>query len=452
MCLNPQVILNPYNHSFYEVPCRHCLDCLLDKSALYARMLLGYKHFNSKQMLFVSLSYDNSHVPYLRFSDIKNFFDFGTVPTVHRDHDEYVFKSHGKWKVKNKFNTETYFRFPSKLKESDCSSLPPLVKTHRGNNITYFPDRIGVLDNYDVQKLFKCLRHHIKFTYYVVGEYGENTFRPHWHILFYISKDDSLFKLKSLIRRYWRKCSPANIKLLSYSHVEKYLTMYVTKVANLPSSLFHLQKSFAFYSREVGRSLPYRWYILDSTLHFVSRNKEGQVQTLLPSSRDANILFPVAKQSGKPLMWYNIFSSFFVEPKKQRSLRGFTRYTSYEPFYKFFKSPVYRPQIRYLQVKRFKFSYLTLSNLIDYSIAAQEFHTKLASQRLRDYLMESPTVYSDHKLDSLVQLTFQRDYGFKPSHEVRYFLRNYKINHQRKYDDLKKFHIQQHLNKISYGY
>lgn len=92
-----------------------------------------------------------------------------------------------------------------------------------------------------------------------------------------------------------------------------------------------------------------------------------------------------------------------------------------------------------------------MSNLYDYSIRADEFSRKLASQQLRDYLSDSPTVYSDHKLDSLIQLTFLRDYGFKPSHQVRYFLRHYREQNQPNLEPLKQFRFKLHLNSKIYG-
>jgi hypothetical protein len=168
--------------------------------------------------------------------------------------------------------------------------------------------------------------------------------------------------------------------------------------------------------------------MLSSDLHYYRVDKNGLVNKFLPNKRQFNILFPIVKNSRVPLTWSTIFQSFFVTPKKLR----------------------YR-STRFDRIHKDYHRLDNLSNLYDYSIRADEFSRKLASQQLRDYLEESPTVYSDHKLESLIQLTFQRDYGFKPSHYINYFLRHYREQNKPNLEPLNQFRFKLHLNSKIYG-
>lgn len=44
---------------------------------------------------------------------------------------------------------------------------------------------VKVLRKVDLQQFIKSLRYYSKFRYFAVGEYGERTFRPHYHILIF---------------------------------------------------------------------------------------------------------------------------------------------------------------------------------------------------------------------------------------------------------------------------
>lgn len=430
MCTTPFQIINRSNGSLYEVDCRKCDECLYSRSRMLFNMLMDYKSYKRKQ-LFITLTYSNGYVPYLRFDELNQFFETGVVPMVHRDFDLYHFVSHGVDKFKYYLDRKVPFRYPQKLRFDDVQSLPPLVKSHpKGYLPSFYDDRVGILDNSDIQKFFKLLRHHIDFTYYVVGEYGTNKklFRPHWHVLLFVPNDTNLDSLEELIRCIWFRCNPEQIKFLRTVAIEKYLSLYISKVSKYSPGLWSLQNRFTYYSCEVGRACSLTLSMLSSDLHYYRVDKNGLVNRYLPNKRQFNILFPIVKNSYVPLTWSTIFQSFFVTPKK-------LRYRS---------SRFDRIHIDYHRLDN-------LSNLYDYSIRVDEFSRKLASQQLRDYLEELPTVYSDHKLESLIQLTFLRDYGFKPSQQVNYFLRHYREQNKPNLEPLKQFRFKLHLNSKIYG-
>lgn len=117
---------------FDEIPCGHCIGCRLDYSRRWAdRLMLEMKYHQNNY--FVTLTYDDSHVPVIYTSD--------------NDKDVRL-----------------------------------------------------TLDKRDVQLFLKRLRktQDTKIRYYLSGEYGEGTFRPHYHaIIFGLKVDDLKFYKKN---------------------------------------------------------------------------------------------------------------------------------------------------------------------------------------------------------------------------------------------------------------
>lgn len=223
MCTNLKTIVNPYNHSLYEVECRKCLECLYNKSQRYMSILMANKSKDFNQ-IFVTLTYSNRFCPYLLRSELFNFLDTGEIPNIYRDYDIYHFVSHGIDKYNYYFNVKSSFKYCYKLDRQKVNSLPPLVKFHPlGSLPIFYDDRIGVLDYSDIQKLFKCLRHYFDFKYYVIGEYGSKAelFRPHWHILFYLPLSLNIDSFKELVSRYWFRSAKNQIKFLPANHIQQ---------------------------------------------------------------------------------------------------------------------------------------------------------------------------------------------------------------------------------------
>lgn len=117
-----------------QLPCRHCVGCRLDHSKSWAnRILLEQRYHDSSY--FVTLTYDDEHLPY----------GYGTD-----------------------------------------SSTGEIVSTH------------ATLVKADLQKFFKRLRKVTKqkISYYSAGEYGSQTFRPHYHCIIFGLKLDDLKQIR----------------------------------------------------------------------------------------------------------------------------------------------------------------------------------------------------------------------------------------------------------------
>ena len=136
--LNPGAIL---------IPCGKCIGCRLDYSRRWAdRMILELE--TAKKAIFLTLTYDDNHAHPCKYKDIVPYE--GYYP---QKKNEFL----------NEDGTLTVPEFYT-LDKRDCQLFMKRLRS-------YFPD--------------KNLR------YYLAGEYGEKTLRPHYHLILYgLSVDD----------------------------------------------------------------------------------------------------------------------------------------------------------------------------------------------------------------------------------------------------------------------
>lgn len=164
MCLSPITKLITLANGGKEVvtfPCGRCLECVAKYQNEWSlRLSEEAKHWQFA--IFVTLKYGNSRIP-LADVDISEHYDYITT---------------------------TLSRLPAnriggRYVTSDYEYLHPTA-----GNVRCVP----VLAKADIQTLFKRVRarltdYNIKdsnaFKYYVTGEYGPTTLRPHWHAIIY---------------------------------------------------------------------------------------------------------------------------------------------------------------------------------------------------------------------------------------------------------------------------
>lgn len=185
-----------------KVPCGHCIGCRLDKSREWAdRMMLELDH--SKTAVFLTLTYDNDHVPISMFND---------------------------------------------------------------DGIPYY-----TLDKRHPQLFLKRLRKYAcdkKLRFYLAGEYGDSTSRPHYHaIIFGLDFSDfpDLIHFGSNVFGQPYYTSAILERIWSYGFVSlapvswqtcAYVARYVTKKLNGPDSIVYEYRNcippFALMSRRPG--------------------------------------------------------------------------------------------------------------------------------------------------------------------------------------------------------
>lgn len=185
------------NQKVQTIPCGHCWACQLNYSAEWAtrNMLETLEH---DHCYFITLTYDDEHLPILEESKIKIKKDLGD----HYEFQEITFENDGTW---------------------ISGSL--------------WPDHVS--------KFVNSLRKHFEregitgIKYFYCGEYGTQTLRPHYHMLLYgvpldLSQNysyhiDNNFKehwKNPLIDKYWKygMHDIANVEWSSAAYVSRYCT------------------------------------------------------------------------------------------------------------------------------------------------------------------------------------------------------------------------------------
>lgn len=191
--------------SFVEIPCGHCIGCRLEYSRQWAnRLMLEASLYDSNY--FVTLTYDNENLP------------------------------------------ENYYGDPS----------------------SGVPIRNSTLVLRDVQLFLKRLRKAIepeKIRFYLCGEYGTKTMRPHYHAIIFglhlpvddltvykRSYNNDIYYNSDLLSRVWRKgfvvVSAVNWNTCAY--VSRYVTKKFTGPERCFYDNFNIRPPFAVMSRKPG--------------------------------------------------------------------------------------------------------------------------------------------------------------------------------------------------------
>lgn len=207
----------------YDIPCGKCIGCRLDYSRAWAaRCLLEMKQHESSY--FVTLTYDNDHVPLSTGKDPETGELFTTATLVKRDFQLFM----------KRLRKEYDLKYPNS-----------------------------------------------KIRFFAAGEYGEKYCRPHYHvILFGLKLDDLVFYQKSgdniLYTSKWlqdiwsepkKKKSdptiPIGMVVVGEANFETaaYIARYVTKKLNGPAAIVYddlgIVPEFSLMSRKPGIALKY---------------------------------------------------------------------------------------------------------------------------------------------------------------------------------------------------
>lgn len=194
-CLNPIHLKIDDSIKERVVPCGKCNACLV-RSRMEWACRLEYEDRQAKSSFFVTLSYDNDHLPVV----------------------EYV--------------------------EPDTGAC--------------FYN--GVVSKRDIQLFMKRLRKELdslgcKLRYYLISEYGPQTLRPHYHGLFFL---DSVVDHDSFHRACcsaWPLCRPERLTVDAVTAERiKYCTEYALTKNSIPS---YLEPNFRLMSRRPGIGASY---------------------------------------------------------------------------------------------------------------------------------------------------------------------------------------------------
>ena len=278
-CQFPKRIYNEFLGEYMHVPCGTCPSCRLSRQYKWVQRL-NQESKCHQYSIFFTLTYSEDFVPKLRYtgSDILEPENFPYYIELEEQLDD---KS---WKL---------------LDTDNCR----------------------VLSVRDVQLFVKRLRSNIKYTYenetnkkdtptfryYIVGEYGETTFRPHYHGILWFDSRWLADNFNVLFNKAWQKRAGngfVSIGRTDWSFVKdsaaSYVAQYLNSNYNLPKVLTSVKiRPFAISSRRppIGslfQSEPQILEIFHKGLTKISvPSQDGRPSTTTPLlSSFKNRLFP----------------------------------------------------------------------------------------------------------------------------------------------------------------
>lgn len=277
-CQHRSFITNKYTGKRIALDCGQC-DYCIHKKAQKASMRVKTAGSAFEHCWFVTLTYDNEHIPlfncevyYSEYDDVLSdsgvvygyekhsfvpvskycctdpqqlrhiYFTQvqGTVP-YNRESGQYE-------PVKDNwfFSMDAIRSFIAKTQSATPYGKDGELSRRYGNNL------IPYLNYVDVQNYIKRLRRHLdrytneKISFYVVGEYGPIHFRPHFHLLLFFNSQEIANVIRECHNKSW-KLGRSDIQR-SRGGCASYVASYVNSLASAPS-LYRSCRAFKPRSR-----------------------------------------------------------------------------------------------------------------------------------------------------------------------------------------------------------
>lgn len=237
-CQHRSFITNKYTGTRIAVDCGQC-DYCIHKRAKKASMRVKTAGSAFKYSYFVTLTYDNEHLPLMNcsvlHSDYEDVLDISG--DIHFGHEHHQFIPVSEYQCDdNSMLRHIFFEqvqgtvpFDRELKEyvpikdnwflsmdairSFITKTQAVDKTDYPASSQYGRDNLIPFLNYvDVQNYIKRLRKHLfqilgsyeTLHFYAVGEYGPVHFRPHYHLLLFTNSDEVSKVLRHCHDKSWK--------------------------------------------------------------------------------------------------------------------------------------------------------------------------------------------------------------------------------------------------------
>ena len=293
ICEHPKIITNPYTHERLFVPCGHCLACSIRYQNKIATRIKN-ECLEHKFNIFFTLTYDNSHIPYVKLNDNKIYRGLSSPEVIDTFEGDLI---------------------------ENC--IPNILVKRNGRSYPLYIDRFGVIYYKDIQNFFKKIRNAIqlkfqpsvleesdyKLRYVICGEYGGATFRNHYHGIFHTNNEKLAKWLLKAICTFWQMCDWEAIRLANEDalpsfvescHGADYVAKYTTKFdTQFPLSQHHDFRPFVKYSKRPYYGLStfdkkiIRQIVDGSDIQFTKTiiDKSGKPFVIRPSSYLSDFLF-----------------------------------------------------------------------------------------------------------------------------------------------------------------
>ena len=244
-CFHPHIYKNPYTGLYGVSRCNHCEACNNTRANNWIRRL-DMEASCHKYVLFATLTFDEQHVAQI----IKLPFEEYNSNTT--DNEK--------------------FKIPSFIDSSSGEFYDFSDYALQDSDIQYLQESrvLNVLQKSDFQLFIKRLRYYFDKTdkgallrYYICGEYGPQTFRPHGHLLLFFDSDRCASVICDLLCKAWS----SDGKLLGNVYdphfvsgsASQYCAGYVNSITKLPRCYLHKGlRPFSLFSKRpaIGTLFP----------------------------------------------------------------------------------------------------------------------------------------------------------------------------------------------------
>lgn len=238
-CQHRSFITNKYNGARIAVDCGQC-DYCIHKKAKKASVRVKTAGSAFKYSYFVTLTYDNEHVPLFKCEVLNNVYDdvLNGSGDIHFGYEEHSFIPVSEYsctdscQLRHIFFTQVQGTIPFNRTSSQYEEVKDnwflsmdairsfIAKTQTASpygkngelSDRYGDNLIPFLNYVDVQNYIKRLRKHLfqklgsyeTLHFYAVGEYGPVHFRPHYHLLLFTNSEEVSEVLRYCHDKSWK--------------------------------------------------------------------------------------------------------------------------------------------------------------------------------------------------------------------------------------------------------
>lgn len=270
-CLHPLVLRDPRGYP-YQVPCGKCVACLNNKRSSLS-LKLRLEEYTSKYCYFLTLTYDDDNLP---------LFSLGRDTSVTEFIRLYPFSERMRSDSLISDFCSDFYEFDNDFidKMDYYSDFVLNYERMYGKHCVYGHGLYALLYYRDIQLFLKRLRKHIfkyygeKIRFYVIGEYGTKSLRPHWHCLLFFNSSSlsQAFEDCENVGTTARPCyCPQFLRPLwefgicdskrTNGEAYNYVSSYVNQSSNFPKLLVLLSNQKAYHSILLGQILPQESFV-----------------------------------------------------------------------------------------------------------------------------------------------------------------------------------------------
>lgn len=265
-CLSPIRLRDGYGFSYF-VPCGKCVACQNNKRSSLS-LKLRLEEYTSKYCYFLTLTYDDKNLPLFSLGTDLQTNDFLRIyPYSERMRSDSMISDF----------CSDFYNFDSDFVDmmDYYASFVQNYERKYHKTCVYGHGLYALLYYRDIQLFLKRLRKYInkyyneKIRFYIIGEYGTKSLRPHWHCLLFFnsSKLSQAFEDCENVGTASRECEcPRFLRpFWKFGIVDSkrtngecynYVSSYVNLSSSFPKLLVLLSNQKAYHSLLLGQILP----------------------------------------------------------------------------------------------------------------------------------------------------------------------------------------------------